>query len=386
MELNQELCGILRKYARSQHRDLSVDRLVDIIKRHSSPPSGRRLTFVPSAGQDGFWSEILRYNYKRDCLVVSVPVEARPFFFYGFQVDDYWFNLLNSGQAGLNIALLYILRTFPNKSVSLPTAPYVGTSQLLSLYNIPTTKSLNCDILWLCSSTATEVSILDVLQSEKKWELVVIDTTCWDHADLNLHKILKTLSGFSSVICIRSYSKLDMAGVEYGSLGGVFAINNLRKLDLDLLDLLFKLTASAPSLDDIPPYLFDDLYSRLLSKRNALLSHNTAEFRDQISGWSFTYFEFGFPEHMKYFYITIDDNIFNSIKDWFLATFVRLLKMNECEARACPSFGFDFITISDIHADNNRGRVIFRIAPGLQKEGPLALVIAFKEIEKKLHR
>tara|TARA_R110000868_G_scaffold379542_2_gene645411 strand:+ start:1095 stop:2207 length:1113 start_codon:yes stop_codon:yes gene_type:complete len=274
--------------------------------------------------------------------------------------------LTNSGQAAINACYFYADKVLKIKEIeSHNDYLYVGAYRLQSVYGIKHTRNpSNC--LWVCS---TSTKFENIMQLSGSWDVVIVDTTCWGVGSRELQQVYEKFKSNPLVIFFRSHSKLDMGGVEYGSLGNLSLFSNdeaLLQKSADYFKEVFGLNGGNAILDEIPPYLFSEEFYHQSIDRVQTIVDNTRFIEQEIEeglGRKIKYGEFIFPDHYKYFFVRLKLATTDQIIDRLHKKLHFLLSLNLPQARSCASFGFNFPSVTFYKSDEGIGH-FFRFSTG----------------------
>ena len=327
-------------------------------------PEGSRLTRYGGSPLIQIGDATFDFEYRRDTFEFKLEKSKLPFIGIPELHDETFHKvfLTNSGQAAINAVYFYLDKILGIHEIeSHNDYLYVGAYRLQDLYKIKHTKNTS-RALWICS-TATRFE--NAIKLEGRWDVVIVDTTCWAVGSPELQLIYEKFKDQAHVIFFRSHSKLDMGGVEYGSLGNLTVFSN-DEVTLQMASLEFRkilgLSGGYAILDEIPPYLFTAIFFELSKKRCALLVENTKAMETQLQQRCAAG-EFIFPDHYKYFFLRLNLDTTQE----FIATAVKklnfLLGLYVPESRSCASFGFNFPSVTFYNSDEGIGH-FFRFSTG----------------------
>jgi hypothetical protein len=278
--------------------------------------------------------------------------------------------LLSSGQAGINVALQIAKSCYRVTSVTPIGGTYVGARDLFETENLQSadlsSQTVGESLLWICSSDFSEKQRLKLLAGSLGSKFFVIDTTCWSLGDPIIGQLLDHLKDIPGAL-IRSHSKLDMGGIEYGSLGSIAVISS-RPRELEELkavaDKVIRLTGSVPSVDDVPPYFFNSDYWDFLESR----CHSMTEIAEELKVMDWVLppgVRMTFPEHGRYFFIFFSMERYPNQEKKFQDLLHKCLLVREVPHQFMPSFGFDECVISAFQSSDLHGEFIVRVSPGI---------------------
>jgi hypothetical protein len=363
-ELSQILLAHLPAPLQSVHQYSSSAEIVTEIKKNSVTRTGKRLS-NDSSEAIRLGDLELEFFYKREDLRIKNPHAVSA----AFGMDEtapYRPYLLNSGQAGINLVMQHLQASTGLRDIAIATTPYIGTKELAQRcgLDLSPVRSSTSPLLWICSSNLQQHDLECILAGPAgRFSHLIIDTTCW-HQNAGVVSDIVAATKPRHTYLIRSLSKLDMAGIEYGSLGSLAVMSeDLAALDGDL-QALIKLTGAAPSLDDIPPYLFTQRFQQYLLRRTKELAQVTRRIQ---AGLAASVVPEGlrlyFPPHGQYFFLYFSRQHFpDEPKLQQLAQ--KLLFFKEVPATVMASFGFDHCVLSPILNDESERYSILRLAPG----------------------
>lgn len=338
---------------------------VEETRRRSVLAEGSRLTRYNTGNVIQIGDATFDFEYRRDTFEFHLPKEKNhylgiPELSERTSVKTF---LTNSGQAAINACYFYIdkvmgLRTIESHNDYL----YVGAYRLQDLYKIRHTRD-SSECLWICS-TATRFET--AMELEGNWPVVVVDTTCWELGSPELQKIYDKFHSRGLLIFFRSHSKLDMGGIEYGSLGNLTLFSDNKDL-LDKTATQFRymlgLNGGYASLDEIPPYLFTEEFYADSRVRVAKIMDNTRALKNEFQTTHKESGEFIFPDHLKYFFIRLSQETPEETCRKKLKQLEFMIRMYVPGAKSCASFGFNFPSITFYQADEGTGH-FFRFCTG----------------------
>ncbi|MBC74511.1 MAG: hypothetical protein CME64_00690 [Halobacteriovoraceae bacterium] len=287
---------------------------------------GRRLTHYRPNEEVSFGQLKVKFSYKREDLDITIDKENLKFFTAGSTLPSYGL-LLNSGQIGITLCLHYLKNKLQVSEIVSHTPAYVGSVEAMNLYGIK--MAAQGQDLWICSGSFSKENLKAILS--EKWRCVVIDSTCWALNEPVFKKLVDEIS-CDILFQIRSISKLDMGGEEYGSLGSL-----LIKGDEQLIELFreyYRLFSAAPSLCDITPELFNESKYQDNLNRVGNIVRNANQIAQEVGSISL-------PLHSKYFFLPFaeggkEENIERQ------KLFLNLGRSYKLNIRSLRSFGFNF--------------------------------------------
>ena len=329
-----------------------------------------------------------KFDYRRDKF--DIELELNQLRFLGapkpLPKQKYKLFLTNSGQAAMNSIYFFLNKKLnQNKIESHNDYLYVGAYRLQHIYQMFHTKDKQ-KCLWICS-TATQLE--SALKLEGFWEVVIIDSTCWGVNSRHLERVHQYFSNkCDTLIFFRSHSKLDMGGVEYGSLGSMILYSSneekLHSIGTNFENIL-GLSGGYAVLDDIPSYLFDSAFFITSDERVKKIVSNTIEIKNKLTNKYSTECSgtLIFPDHFKYFFIRFQQNTSEDSLNRYIKKLNFLLPKKLPETKSCASFGFNFPSVSFYMSDEKAGH-FFRFCPGIiNKEKCQTLSDIIWEVFKK---
>jgi hypothetical protein len=289
-----------------------------------------------------------------------------------------------SGMAAISALLMATASVFSKADiVSMPNS-YGETAELIdghgrhlrrvelgtSLAEITNFRGLRPRILLLdsCASAGAFEEILKCAQPQL--DLIVFDTTCFSSGSGRIARALSwARSATIPIVLLRSHTKLDSLGVEYGRLGSaVFAhcphVNGAKQQFLRALLTetrnAVRLFGGAALPAHFPPYVGASAYRSLTNKRVAAMLRNnrrtTRYFSAALAG---LYAELHFA-HGLYITLaagTLDENKAREVVSELSADLGR----RGLPLRHAGSFGFDF-GAAEWSKDRIRDRYVVRLA------------------------
>ena len=325
-----------------------------------------------------------KFDYRRDKFDHYIP-EGKLKYLGHPEVKDKVYSklfLTNSGQAAMNSIYFYLNKIKQQNQIeSHNDYLYVGAYRLQYMYNIFHTQT-ESKHLWICS-TATKFTNSFIVG--RSWETVIVDTTCWGVGAESIQKIYDHyINRCENLILFRSHSKLDMGGVEYGSLGSLIIISEnkerLKKLNNEFENIL-GLSGGYAILDEIPPYLFREDFFKHSSERVHTIKKNCKLLKSLIKNEDIEG-DLIFPDHYKYFFIKFSDKTPEQDIKRKIKRLNFIMAKDIPDVVACASFGFNFPSISFYPSDEKIG-FYFRFCPGTGDEDKIkafgaAIIKVFK--------
>jgi hypothetical protein len=290
-----------------------------------------------------------------------------------------------SGMAAVSGLLMATAPIFSEADIVIMPNSYGETSELIDSHarhltqiqlDTPLAEITNCHrsrprilLLDSCASGRTFEAILRCARPEL--DLIVFDTTCFSSGS---GRILRALNwarrAAIPIVLLRSHTKLDSLGVEYGRLGSADFPPCPRggEAKQQMLQALLKGTRSAVRLfggaalpAHFPPYVGTPAYRSLTNRRVAAMLRNnrrtTRYFSAALPG---SYAEFHFA-HGLYVTLAPTGNLDENETRDVVAKLCADLRRRGLHLRHAGSFGFDF-GAAEWSMDRLRGRYVVRIA------------------------
>jgi hypothetical protein len=321
-----------------------------------------------------------RYDYQRADLEVRGPS------FYGFE-DQSGSNTVytGSGMAAISSLLMATASVFPEADIITMPNSYGETNELIDghakhLNRIELRRSLaeithfhrpRPRILSLDSCTSAGAFEAIVKCVQPRLDLVVFDTTCFSGGSGHVVRALNWARAATiPIVMLRSHTKLDSLGVEYGRLGSaVFAHGphvggaGQRLLQALLTEMrnAVRLFGGAALPAHFPPYVGAPVYRSLTNRRvAAMLRNNRRTMRHFSAALAGSSAELHFA-HGLYVTLasarTLDENGARDV----VAELCTDLSRRGLPLRHAGSFGFDF-GAAEWSRDGIRDRYVVRIA------------------------
>jgi hypothetical protein len=321
-----------------------------------------------------------KYDYQRADLEVRGPS------FYALQNPlDSETVYTASGMAAISALLMATAAVFSEADIVIMPSSYGETTELIdghtkhlrrfelgaSLAEITKSRGARPRILLLDSCTTASAFDAIFKCSQPRLDLIVFDTTCFSSGSGRIRRALSWARSVAiPVVLLRSHTKLDSLGVEYGRLGSVvFApCPRIGGVKQQLLTALLTETRNAVRLfggaalpAHFPPYVGTPTYRSLTNKRvAAMLLNNRRTMRCFSASLA------GLPAELHFahgLYVTLasaktlDENHARDV----VAELCTDLQRRGLPLRHAGSFGFDF-GAAEWSKDRTRDRYVVRIA------------------------
>jgi hypothetical protein len=321
-----------------------------------------------------------RYDYQRADLDVRGP----SFYAFGSEVGSETVYTA-SGMAALAALFMAAAPVFSEADILTMPNSYGETIELIdsharhlrrvelsaSLGEIVNSRGSRRRILVLDSCTSAGAFEAALRCARPVIDLVVFDTTCFSSGSGRIVRAMTWARGAGiPIVLLRSHTKLDSLGIEYGRLGSALfpSPQCVSAKDQDLLRALLRETRNAVRLfggaalpAHFPPYVGDPRYRSLTNRRVAAMLRNS---RRTIRHFSARLAELSAELHFAHgLYITLTSA---AILDegrarTAVASLCADLGRKGLPLRHAGSFGFDFGTAEWSH-DRSRDCYVIRIA------------------------
>jgi hypothetical protein len=318
------------------------------------------------------------YDYQRADLEVRGPS------FYAFAnpaLSDTIY--ASSGMSAISALLMGARTVIPTAEILMLPGSYGETIEFVENYcrhlqavhlTPPSTQLVrpaDCARILLLDSCSTAEAFESVLRLVPKLDLVIFDTTCLSSGSRRIGRVLSWARRCKSpIVLVRSHTKLDSLGLEYGRLGSavfVDAKSPVADQNRDLLNALasemrkaIRLLGGAALPAHFPPYVGSGMYRALTDRRIASILRNTRRtsryFADVLGSASHAHFA-----HALYLALEpnrpVDEEKARALAEDLSSD---LSKMGLL-IRHAGSFGFDFGATEWFH-DSITDRYLVRIA------------------------
>ena len=313
------------------------------------------------------------YDYQRADLRVSGP----SFYEFGCATHDTLYT--SSGMGAISALLLASAHAMPRADILVLPGTYGETLELIKGYAkhlrlIPLEGSRGEMVLSAahprvllldsCTSATAFEAVLDCTRAE--FELVAFDTTCFSHGSGQIRRVVNWARRWRlPIVLVRSHTKLDSLGVEYGRLGSAVFIPGVRQEWLTELATetrnAVRLLGNAALPAHFPPYVGTRNYRALTNKRVAAILQNSRRAARIFGATLPCSFDRPHVAHGLYLTLfskrTLDEQQARQIA----ADMSRDLSKTGLPLRHAGSFGFDFAATEWCH-DTTSDRYAVRIA------------------------
>lgn len=228
------------------------------------------------------------YDYQRADLDVRGPSFYEP----GCGALDTVYTA--SGMAAISALLLASARVIGKADILVLSGSYGETQELiegyadrlrmitLSLDGEAPARSASLRILLLDSSAPASAFAGGLRILEARPDLLIFDTTCFASGSGRVRQVLRRAGGLGvPVVLVRSHTKLDSLGAEYGRLGSVAFVgwakdrgSWLKEIPVETRNAV-RLLGGAALPAHFPPYIGAPLYRALTGKRIAAMLRNS---------------------------------------------------------------------------------------------------------------
>lgn len=253
-----------------------------------------------------------------------------------------------SGMAALSATFAAARRLDEGLGVSAPPDAYPETLELLAAAGIPTgTDRAGPTAVLVDSSVPTGTPGFDPRLAP---DLVVFDTTCYWRHSLRIQRVLRVaLEAAVPVALVRSHTKLDSLGVEYGRLGSIVLVlardaSAQAHVRLDAIiahaEEAVRLNGTAAIPAHLAPFTESELYRDLSSIRIARIIRNHRLFSrrlGRIAGLAVPH------QHGMYIAFAPRRHLTRSDAEELSEDLSSALCRQGIPSRHAGSFGFDFL-------------------------------------------
>ena len=232
------------------------------------------------------------YDYQRADLDVRGPS------FYPFAAATQNVTIYtSSGMSAISTLLMSTRAFMPSGQILVPPGAYGETIEFIESYchhidivhldgrATKLTSGAEGHRILLLDSCATAESFESVLRINPALDLIIFDTTCFSGGSRRIGRVLRWSRRCQiPIVLVRSHTKLDSLGLEYGRLGSaVFVDTKNSGLDRcqELLNALademrkaVRLFGGAPLPAHFPPYVGSEAYRELTDRRIASILRN----------------------------------------------------------------------------------------------------------------
>jgi hypothetical protein len=226
----------------------------------------------------------LNYGYQRADLKISGP-EVYPWLDRAPATTFY----ASCGMAAVSSLLIAINRVWPAADIVAPLGLYNETMEVIErccpgLRIRSTSSERTAKVLVLDSSVEWKLFDPDLVQSSLPYQMLILDTTC---LSLNSGRIKLVLCWAKAnklpAVLVRSHTKLDSFGIEYGRLGSAVFVKS-PAMDTDGMNRLEELIAAtqdsirllgaAAIPAHLPPFFGSSEYHHVSQQRIAAILNN----------------------------------------------------------------------------------------------------------------
>ncbi|MBV9776959.1 MAG: hypothetical protein JO143_07915 [Acetobacteraceae bacterium] len=317
------------------------------------------------------------YTYQRADLAVHGPP-----LYDGASQRVVWSGYTSSGMAALATVLMALGRTLGGAVVMMRPDGYPETRQLIETYGPrigvaasfetrpPQADPRALRVLLLDSGVPARFSVPDPASAAAA-DLLVFDTTCLATSSGRLARVLRRAdeAGLPSVL-VRSHTKLDSLGIEYGRLGSVVLLVPPRvtperrryaeRLAQEVADAV-RLFGAAAVPAHLPPFVGGAHWRRLCRQRVARIIRNNRRAARRLSAllpgpWAARCYQHGL-------FLTLDPGTEQNENEARSVASALAHALHEAglPVRQAGSFGFDFAVIDAFPAVGSE-RFILRLA------------------------
>jgi hypothetical protein len=245
------------------------------------------------SGQPGSGPFSFSYDYQRADLDVDGPS------FYDFGGDSTSETVYTaSGMAAISALLLALARVIEKADIFVLPGSYGETLELIESYaSHLRLVAMNRAVKGIASTSPLRILLLDSCAPGNGFEatlsgtnpaldLLVFDTTCFSGRSGRVRRALNWARKWDvPVVMVRSHTKLDSLGAEYGRLGSAAFVvwqrdtpwashSKFEKLPSEMRDAV-RLFGGAALPAHFPPYVSAPIYRNLTNKRMAAILRNS---------------------------------------------------------------------------------------------------------------
>lgn len=317
----------------------------------------------------------VNYRYQRQDFVIEghSPLEVYyPGLRSSLNVTGHFTRSGQSATFGTTLALKNWDTDFTIKFLASMT--YFETSRVLDGLKIERKKDAVTGFLDSSTLESPPLNYLSGLELKR----LIVDTTNWCINSKNIQDVIDwAKTNHVELFLIRSHLKLDCLGAEYGLLGSVVRIAATENKEWDKF---FLETLSYAGLlavhEQVYPFLWDETFLKLTEARTERIRANTKFLTDELSSYIK---ELKHPLRLK----ILDHGLFFGVfyqgkADHHPEKFLRLSYMHQVPAKYCDSFGFDFLSLTNVvsfHENIQESSLRFCSGDnGEQKEDSLKLI------------
>ena len=309
--------------------------------------------------KETFAGKKVTYRYQRQDLMIESesPLEV---FYPGLKtklrVTGHFTRSGQSATFGLNLALKNSQDNFTLKLLAPVT--YFESLRVIDGLKI---KRQDDSRTALLDSSVLQDKTLNYLEG-KSLERLIVDTTNWNINSEEIQNIINWAEKNEvELFLLRSHLKLDSLGAEYGLLGSVVKLSS--KED-QAWDKFFLETLSYAGLlathEQIYPFLWDKKFLKLTEERTARIRQNTQYLTRNLEEFVKTCKN---PMRLKTFEHGLFFGVFyKGQADYHPEKFLKLAMLHEVPAKHCDSFGFDFLSLTNVisfYSDANESALRF---------------------------
>lgn len=295
--------------------------------------------------KESFSGKKVTYRYQRQDFIIEghSPLEVYyPGLKTKLNVNGHFTRSGQSATFGLSLALK---NSFPDLSIQyLSQYTYFESLRVFEGLKIPSNRSSETALL---DSSQLEKEPMSYLTG-KKISRLIVDTTNWNINSPNIQKIIDWAEKEKAeLFLIRSHLKLDCLGAEYGLLGSVV---RLSQTEDKAWEKFFLETLSYAGLlavhEQLYPFLWDEEFLKLTEARTERIRANTKYFTEELAAYLP---KLKHPMRLK----ILDHGLFFGVyyegkADHHPEKFLKLSMMHQIPAKYCDSFGFDFLSLTNV--------------------------------------
>jgi hypothetical protein len=295
--------------------------------------------------EESFHGKKVNYRYQRQDFVIegASPLEV---FYPGLKSKlNVTGHFTRSGQSA-TFGTALALKNWEEKFTLRFLAPQIYFETLRVFDGLKIARTADAMTALLDSSTL-EKTPLEYLKDQKIKRLVV-DTTNWCINSSDIQDVINWAEKQNiELFLVRSHLKLDCLGAEYGLLGSVVKISSEKNKEWDkfLLETLSYGGLLAVQ-EQLYPFLWDETFLKLTEARTERIRSNTNYITNELGKF---FKELKHPLRLKILHHGLFFGVFyQGQADHHPEKFLRLSYMHQVPAKYCDSFGFDFLSLTNV--------------------------------------
>lgn len=295
--------------------------------------------------KETFSGKKINYRYQRQDFVIEghSPLEVYyPGLKSTLNVTGHFARSGQSAMFGMALALKNWDEKFSLRFLANMT--YFETLKIFDGLKIPRERAAVTAFL---DSSTLETPPLQYL-ADQKLKRLIVDTTNWCLTSQYIQDVINWAQREKvELFLVRSHLKLDCLGAEYGLLGSVvrIAADDNKEWDKFFLET-FSYTGLLAVHEQVYPFLWDAEFLRLTEARTERIRSNTKFITSELVDF---FKQLKHPLRLK----VLDHGLFFSVfyqgqADHHPEKFLKLSYMHQIPAKYCDSFGFDFLSLTNV--------------------------------------